>query len=114
MGCSARRLSSTRSATVRSVFLALRVLAAGFLNSDIAGLSLAAPIPPLALLGGKKRVACLGHGGGKDILATDIDGLAGGATEFLVEPGRILPSKLLNAANAETLKIAEHGWSNGN
>jgi hypothetical protein len=68
---------------------------------------------PLALVGRKKRVAGLGHGGGKNVLATDIDALAGGATEFLVEPGWILPGKLLNAADAEKLKVAEHGWSNG-
>jgi hypothetical protein len=76
----------------------------------MAGLSLAAPIPPLALVGRKKRIACLRHCGGEDILATDIHALAGGATEFLVEPSRILAGKLLNAADTEKLKIAEHCW----
>jgi hypothetical protein len=79
----------------------------------MAGLPLAAPIPPLALLSGKKRVAGLGHSGGEDVLAADIDALTGGAAELLVKPRWILPGKLLYAANAEKLKIAEHGWSNG-
>jgi len=72
-----------------------------------------APIPPLALLGGKKGIACLGHGGGKDVLAADIDSLAGGAAEFLVKPGRILPGKLFYAADAKQLKIPQHGRPNG-
>jgi len=85
----------------------------GFLVAGIAGLSLAAPVPPLALLSRKKRIASLGYGGGEYVLAADINALAGGATEFLVEPGWILPGKLFHALNAEKLKIAEHGWSDG-
>jgi len=79
----------------------------------MAYLSLAAPVPPLALVSRKKRIASLGYSGGEDILAADIDVLAGGAAEFLVEPGWILPSQLFHALNAEKLKIAEHGWSDG-
>jgi len=79
----------------------------------MARLSQAAPVPPLALIGGKKRIACLGHGGGKDVLAADIDALAGGAAEFPVEPGRISAGKLFHAADAEQLKIAQHGRPNG-
>jgi hypothetical protein len=80
----------------------------------MAGLSLAAPVPPLALFGGKKRVARLGHSGGENVLAADIDALAGGATEFLVEPGGILARKLFYAADTEKLKVAEHGWPDRN
>ena len=96
------------SGTVSPVFLA-----AGFLGAGITGLSLTAPVPPLALLGGKKRITGLGYGGGEDILAADIDALAGGAAKFLVEPGWISPGKLFHAVDAEKLKIAEHGWSDG-
>jgi hypothetical protein len=85
----------------------------GFLAAGIAGLSLTAPVPPLALLGRKKRIAGLGYGGREYVLAADIDVLAGGAAEFLVESGRILPGKLFHAVDAEKLKIAEHGWSDG-
>ena len=60
-------------------------------------LPLPAPIPPLALLGRKKRIACLGDGGGKDILAANIDALASDAAKFLVKTGWILPGKLRNA-----------------
>jgi hypothetical protein len=35
-------------------------------------------------LGRKKRIACLGDSCGKDVLAADIDALAGGAAELLV------------------------------
>jgi len=79
----------------------------------MARLSQTAPIPPLALLGRKKRIAGLGHSGGKDILAADIDALASGAAEVLVEPGRISAGKLFHAADAKQLKIAQHGRSNG-
>jgi hypothetical protein len=67
----------------------------------------------LALLGGKKRIACLGNSGGKDVLAADIDALAGGAAESPIEPDRISPGKLFHAAHAKQLKIAQHGWPNG-
>jgi hypothetical protein len=79
----------------------------------IARLSQAAPVPPLALLGGKKRIAGLGHSGGKDVLAADINPLAGGAAESLVKPAWILAGKLFHAADAEQLKIAQHGRPNG-
>jgi hypothetical protein len=79
----------------------------------MAGLSLAAPEPPLALLGGKKRIAGLCHSGGEDILAADIDPLASGAAKFLIQLCRILAGKLLHAMDAKKLKIPEHGWSHG-
>jgi hypothetical protein len=72
----------------------------------MAGLSLAAPIPPLALLGGKKRVARLGHSGREHVLAADIDALTGGAAKLLIKLRWILAGKLLHAADAEKLKIA--------
>jgi hypothetical protein len=65
------------------------------------------------LLGGKKRIAGLGYGSRKDVLAADIDTLAGGAAELLIKPGWILPGKLLDAADAENFEIAEHGWPDG-
>jgi hypothetical protein len=77
----------------------------------IAGLSLTAPVPPLALLVGKKRVAGLGYGGRKDVLAADIDALTGGAAELLIQLGRIALSKLLYRANPQKLEITKHGWS---
>jgi hypothetical protein len=80
---------------------------------DKAGLSPTAPIPPLTLLGGEKRIAGLGNGGGENILAADIDALAGGAAKFQIKLCRILTGKMLYAANAKKLKIAEHGWSDG-
>jgi hypothetical protein len=67
----------------------------------------------LALVGRKQRIARLGHGGGKDVLAADIDALAGGAAESLVKPAWILAGKLFHAADAKQLKIAQHGWPNG-
>src|SRR5215813_7186213 len=103
MGCSARRLSSTRSGTV-----GWRRLVAAILR-----LSLTAPIPPLALLGRKKRIEGLGHGCGKDVLAADVDALPGNAAEPLVKPRGILPRKLLDAANSQKLEVAQHGRSYG-
>jgi hypothetical protein len=73
-----------------------------------------APIPPLALLGRKKRIACLGHSGREDVLAADINALAGQSAELLIQLSGILASKLVHAANPEKLKIAEHGWPYGN
>src|SRR5580765_1435419 len=103
MGCSASRLSRTRSGTVSSRFL----------TAGIACLSLPAPVPPLALIGGKKRVARLGHGSRENILAADIHALAGNAAQFLIEAGRVLAGKLFHAADAEQFKIAQHGGTNG-
>jgi hypothetical protein len=80
----------------------------------ISGLSLTAPVPPLALLGWKKRVAGLGYGGREDVLAADIDALAGGAAELLIELYRIALRKLLYRANSQKLEITKHGWANGN
>jgi hypothetical protein len=113
MGCSASRLRRTRSGTVSPFFVPTGFLSAGILDLDKVGLSLAAPIPPPALLDGEKRIAGLGNGSGENILAADIDALAGGAAKFLIQRGRVAPGKLLYAADAKKLKIAEHGWSDG-
>src|SRR4051812_42477284 len=110
MGCSASRLSSTRSGTVSPAFFVARFLREVVLAAGIADLSLAAPIPPLALLGREKRVAGLCYGGREDVLTADIDALAGGAAELLIQLRRVALRKLLYAADAEQLKIAEHGW----
>src|SRR5437588_8520814 len=99
MGCSAKRLSSTRSGTVSS-----RLLIAA-----MACLPLPAPIPPLALLSREKRVARLGHGRGKDVLAADIDALARHAAEPLVKPCGLLPGQLPYAVNAEKVEVAQYG-----
>src|SRR4051812_47336445 len=109
MGCSASRLSSTRSGTVSPAFFVARFLCGVLLAAGIAGLSLAAPVPPLALLGREKWVAGLCYGGRENVLAADIDALAGGAAEFPIQLYRIALRKLLDAADAEQLKIAEHG-----
>src|SRR5258707_15222142 len=108
MGCSASRLSSTKSGTVKPIFLG-----AGLSDAGIDGLSLPAPVPPLALLSGKKRIAGLGYGGGEDDLATDINTLAGSTAEFLVELLWILSRELFHVADAEKLKITQHGWADG-
>ena len=80
-----------------------------FLFAGMAGLALPAPVPPLALLGGKKGVARLGDGGGENILTADIHVLAGDTTKLVIEPGWILPGKLFDAANAKQIKVAKHG-----
>jgi hypothetical protein len=80
----------------------------------IAGLSLTAPVPPLALLGRKKRIAGLRYGGRENVLAADIDALAGGAAELLIELGRIALRKLLYRANPQKLEITKHSWPDRN
>src|SRR5438270_6083448 len=98
MGCSASRLSSTRSGTVSSRFLL-----------PMACLALPAPVPPLALPGRKQRIAGLRHGRGKYVLAADIDPLSGQDAELAIHPGRVLPRQLFHAANAELFEVAQHG-----
>src|SRR6185312_12313549 len=110
MGCSASRLSSTRSGTVSPAVFVARFLGKVVLAAGIAGLSLAAPIPPLALLGREKRVAGLSYGGRENVLTADIDPLAGGAAELLIQLRRVALRKLLDRANPQKLKIANHGW----
>src|SRR5271154_1692452 len=105
MGRSASRLSRTRSGVVR---LLLLDLAAG-----IAGLSLAAPIPPLALFAGQARIARLRHGGAKNVEAADIHPLAGFGAQALVQLFGILTRELRHAANAEQVEIAKHGRADG-
>jgi hypothetical protein len=77
------------------------------------GLPLMAPIPPLALLGREQRVAGLRYGRGEDVLAADVDALAGNAAELSIEPGRVLPGELCNVTDAEKLEVAQHGRANG-
>jgi len=62
----------------------------------------------------EKRVAGLRYRSREDILAADIDALASGAAELLIELSRIALRKLFYCPNAEKLKIAEHGWSDRN
>src|SRR5215472_2423964 len=104
MGCSVRRLSRTRSGTVRSRFLA----------GGIACFPLAAPEPPLALLRRQQRIACLSHGCCKNVLAANIDVLTGKAAELAIELGRVLMGKLLHAADSQQFEITQHGRSYGN
>src|SRR5262249_4011430 len=103
MGCSASRLNSTRSATVRPRFL----------DAGMVCFPLPAPVPPLALLGGQQRVARLGHGCREHVLAANVDALAGNAAELAVKPDRFLPGEMLYVANAEQFKVAQHGWADG-
>ena len=80
----------------------------------MAGLALTAPVPPLALFDGQKWIAALGYGGRENVMAADIHGLSGDAAKFLVEALWVLPGKLLHAANAEKIKITQHGWPDRN
>src|SRR6476620_6564717 len=98
MGCSASRLSSTRSGTVSSRFL-----------FPMSRLAPAAPVPPLALLRRKQRIAGLRHGRGKYVLAADIDPLPGQDAELAIQPHGVLPCQLFHAANAELFEVAQHG-----
>src|ERR1700675_2588394 len=98
MGRSASRLSKTRSGVVR---LLLFDLAAG-----IAGLSLAAPIPPTALRAGKPRVASLRHSRAENIQAADIHRPAGLGAQALVKFFGILARELRHAANPQQAEIA--------
>src|SRR5689334_19596551 len=100
MGCSESRLSSTRSGTVRPRFL-----------SAMARLALPAPVPPLALLRRKQRIARLLDRRGEDVLAADVDALAGHGAELPVEARRIAPGQLLHAADAQDLEVPQHGRS---
>src|SRR5262249_42964745 len=103
MGCSASRLNSTRSATVRPRFLDARMVC----------FPLPAPVPPLALLGGQQRIARLGHGCREHVLAANVDAPAGNAAELAVEARPVFPGKLLDAANAEQVKVAHPGRAGG-
>src|ERR1039458_7697929 len=83
-------------------------------SSSVLRLPFAAPIPPLALLGGEVGITCLRHGGTENIETADILTLAGHATELFVKAFRLLPRQLPDRANAQQLKISHHGWPNGN
>src|SRR5271155_3001083 len=105
MGRSASRLSRTRSGVVR---LRLLDLAAG-----IAGLSLAAPIPPLALFTAQARVAGLRYCCAENIQAANIHRLPGSGAQALVQFFGVLARELRHAANAEQIEIAQHGGADG-
>jgi hypothetical protein len=79
----------------------------------MAGFPLPAPVPPLALFGGKKRIPRLGYGGPEDVLTTDVHLLAGNPAEPVVELDRILPRQLPHGVDAEQLKIPQHGRPDG-
>src|ERR1700675_464878 len=105
MGRSASRLSKTRSGVVR---LLLLDLAAG-----IAGLSLAAPIPPIALRAGKPGITGLRHSRAENIQAADIHRLAGLGAQALIQLLRILSGELRHAADPQQTEIAKHGGADG-
>jgi hypothetical protein len=67
----------------------------------------------LALLGRKQRIAGLRYGRGEDVLAADVNALAGKAAELTIEPGRVLPGQLCNVTDAEKLEVTQHGRANG-
>lgn len=76
-------------------------------------LALAAPVPPNALLGGQARIACLCDGGGKDVEATGIDGLALFFAEAAIERTGFAAGELRDAANAERMKRVDRGRADG-
>src|SRR5271155_3503562 len=105
MGRSASKLSRTRSGVVRLLLLDL--------VAGIAGLSAAAPIPPLALFTAQPRIARLRHGRAEHVQAADIHRLAGFGAQALVQLFGILARELRHAANAEQVEIAKHGRADG-
>src|SRR5258707_5714529 len=90
IGCSASRLSKTRSGMVSSRFLA----------AGMARFPLPAPVPPLALLGREQRIAGLSYGRREDVLAADVDALAGDAAELLIKVGWVLIMRLSTCGSA--------------
>src|ERR1700676_276923 len=107
MGRSASKLSNTRSGVVSVNRLPFRIL-------HRFTLSLAAPIPPLALLHGKPRVTRLRHRRAKNVEAANVLVLRSHAAQLLIESIRILPRQLRHAAYPQDFKIAQHGRTDGN
>src|SRR5215471_1713798 len=115
MGCSASRLSRTRSGVVRFRVLLLGMgrLPALRLARRSRALPLAAPVPPMALGGRETGIARLRHGGGEGVEHAGIRALAGYPTEPLVKMAGLLAGKLRHAADAQPPKIPQHGRPNG-
>jgi len=61
---------------------------------------LPAPVPPLALLGREQRIAGLSYGRREDVLAADVDALAGDAAELLIKVGWVLIMRLSTCGSA--------------
>jgi hypothetical protein len=80
----------------------------------MASLAQTAPIPPLALFRGKQRVASLGDGSLQCVQAAKVNALASEAAKFVIHPAGILARELGHRADAQHLKIAEHGRAHGN
>src|SRR5215467_13140323 len=100
MGRSESRLSTTRSAVVRS---SLR------LPLGTPGLSLATPVPPYTLLWRQSRVARLRNRRLKDIEAANVLPFSGDLAQALVHAARTRFGQLSDAANSQQLEIAKHG-----
>src|ERR1700722_19888206 len=101
IGRSASRLSKTRSGVVRS-----RALDAAILR-----LPQAAPIPPLALPGGKQGIARLRYSRGEDVEAADVLPLPCCTAKTLVEARGLLPCELGNIADTEKFEVPERSGS---
>jgi hypothetical protein len=79
----------------------------------IGGLSLTAPIPPLALVGWQPRIASLCDGRAKRVQAANIDVLAGDFAELLIQAKGIVFGEVRDIANTQKFKIAEYGGPDG-
>jgi hypothetical protein len=81
--------------------------------AGIGGLSLPAPIPPLALVGWQPRIASLCDGRAKCVQAANIDVPAGDFAELLIQANGILFGEVRDIANAQEFKIAEYSGPDG-
>src|SRR5580658_6967947 len=80
----------------------------------MAGLALAAPLPPQTLLARQIRILRLSYRRAKYIQATDVPRLAGDLAELLVHLLRIAPRQLRHGANTKKFEIAQHRRANRN
>src|SRR5262245_928839 len=99
IACSASRLNSTRSGIVSEP---------ARLPGFTLGLSDAAPIPPLALLGWQPWVAGLSHRGGEYVEAADVVLLVGQAAQLVIHVTGFLSSELGYAVYPQNLEVADH------
>src|SRR5438309_3536568 len=100
MGRSESRLSSTRSAVVRS---SLR------LRFGTPRLPLAAPVPPYTFLRRQSWIARLRDGCSEDVEAADVRTLPGDLAQASIHLARVGVSQLSDAADAQQLEVAQHG-----
>jgi hypothetical protein len=77
-------------------------------------LSLAAPIPPLALRRGQQWIARLGHRRAKHVEDARVLPLPCQPAKPIIHFARVGTRKLANVSNAQHFEIAEHGRSHGN